>query len=114
MSNRKKTALQKAQEILAGAVPKFDGCLIWQGPVDEYGFGYTKFNGKKARVHRLVKFYHVERSEEQLANLAKLRLENTCGHLVCVEPSHWQFRTSKPEKVWESDEALRQVYASYL
>lgn len=90
-----------AQEFLASAVEKFDGCRIWQGAIDDRGFGYAKIGGHQVKVARYVKLYHMERSEEQVLRLKQFRLEPTCGRNICIEPSHWEFKTGKPAKEYE-------------
>lgn len=97
----KRTPHDRAQELLANTVEKFDGCRIWQGAVDDRGYGYATVDGHKIRVARYVKLYHMKRSEEQVIRLKAFRVEPTCGRLVCIEPSHWEFKTGKPAKEFE-------------
>jgi hypothetical protein len=114
----KKSPQQRAKDILANCheSPHLDGCLLWQGPVDEDGYGYVKVNGKRTRVHRIVALYGVDRTEEQIAELARLRIGWDCGIKACMRQGsgHMRFRTSKPEKVYESSEDLMSMYVDRL
>lgn len=107
---------QRAQEVLDNCRPKFESCLLWQGAVDSKGYGYIKFEGKRTRVHRLVKLYGKDYSDEQIGNLVGLRLENCCprGLYFCVE--HWTFRPKNDPTYFEPDVELRErlVSAGYI
>lgn len=90
----------KCNEILANCNPKFDGCLIWQGKIDDNGHGYTKYDGKKVLVHTFIAQHH-NKNDVAALNLHKFRVEQTCGHTICCESTHLVFKTGKPEKQWE-------------
>lgn len=89
------------ERLLENTREKFNGCWIWQGAVNEQGFGYAKVHGHTVLVHRYLKLYHVDRTEEQVVQLKKFRLENTCGHSVCVRPEHWDFKTGPKVREYE-------------
>jgi hypothetical protein len=87
--------------IMARTVEKFDGCLIWQGPVDEKGYGYIKHDRKTVRVHKFVALYSHNKSAEQAQNLKKFRITWSCGHPICLNTDHMSFEAGKPPKVYE-------------
>lgn len=107
----KKNPHQKAREILANCVEKFDGCLIWQGQVSERGYGMTQFAGKHVMAHRIVALYGVERSDEQVEALKSFRIDWKCGHTICMrlDGNHMHFSTSKPKKEYESLPSLDEM-----
>lgn len=59
------------------------GCLIWQGSLNEYGYGkMVNESGKLRSVHRIAwELYHGPIA-------AKLSVSHTCGNLACIEPDH--------------------------
>lgn len=107
----KKDPRQKAREILDNCVEKFDGCLIWQGPVDDNGYGFTQFATKHSLVHRIVALYSVPRTDEQIERLKHINIKWTCGRTICLrlDGNHMRFSTSKPEKVWEDPAILDEI-----
>lgn len=88
---------ERLDEILARTKER-NGCLIWQGPLDEKGYGYIKHNGKRMRVHRFVALYSRGKTTEQIAKLSRFRIEWTCGISICLNTNHMKFTASKPEK----------------
>lgn len=110
----RKSPQQKAREILANCVEKPDGCLLWQGPVNDKGYGYTTMNNRHQLVHRIVALYGVERTAGQIEELDKLYIKWTCGRTICMrlDGAHMRFSTSKPEKVWEDAGVLDDIIRS--
>lgn len=92
---------RKCQEILDQATPKYDGCLIWQGPTDGNGYGYMYYAGKRWLVHKFVALYNTERPVDSVMRLKKFRITKTCGKPVCIAPKHLEFTATKPAKVYE-------------
>jgi hypothetical protein len=84
------TAREHVEHLLENTVEKFDGCRIWQGAVDDRGYGYAKIGGKKILVHKYVFLYYRDRPDAAVAILKRRQIGQTCGHPVCIEPSHLQ------------------------
>lgn len=103
------------QELLAKASvsQKKPGCLVCSGPVTEDGFIQIKVNGEQYYVHRFVALYHVKRTPEQIANLKKYKVRQTCGVTACINPAHLEFDERKKHKEFipltVASEGLRQV-----
>lgn len=103
---------EKARAILANCKPKdvpgFEGCLIWQGAIDDRGYGYVKLNGKRTKIQTIVKLYGQGYSAKQIGSL-----KQTC-RLVCECPkglktcmTHWTFKTKNDPTYFESSDLLR-------
>lgn len=78
-------------------------CLLWQGALNENGYGYIKLKGKQVLVHRFVALYYMDRSVEQLVRLdrPKMYVKQTCGLRLCINPRHLKFEAGKQYKTWE-------------
>lgn len=100
MAPRARDPYEVCAHILDNTREKFDGCLFWQGAIDDKGHGYIKYQGKRVLVHRHVILYHIVRTEEQIANLSLFRVKQTCGYTLCVQPTHLEFIKTKPAKVY--------------
>ena len=59
-----------------------DGCWIWTGPVEKDGYGYTRIEGKKIRVHRLVYTIMVADIPDGLV------IDHLCHVRACANPEH--------------------------
>lgn len=102
--NRAQLLHKKAQEILASCKEDEKGCLVWQGPIDEGGYGYVQFSGQRVRIQTIVGRYGVEREQAQIDNLKKFRTAWTCGNTLCMrlDSKHMRFTASKPEREYET------------
>lgn len=71
----------KLDQVLTN-INKSGDCWLWQGPLDQKGYGNISFAGKTWRTHRL--FY------TRYKGLIPLGLEicHSCDHPACVNPSH--------------------------
>jgi len=67
------TALSERQE---------NGCLLWRGSVDSYGYGHIKFGGKLRLVHRAA-FAEAKGPIPSGAHIC-----HSCDNRACIEPSH--------------------------
>jgi hypothetical protein len=96
-------------------VVQVDECLLWQGAVNDKGIAVAKLNGLMIRIHRLVKLYECERSEEQIDNLRRLDV-STCKRFThCINPKHTEFLVRKEPKKPPADMAdWRKVYGTDL
>lgn len=75
------------------AIRQPNGCLLWSGSVDSWGYGTVKVNRKTMKAHRVAFF---------LANgeLPTDRLVcHTCDTPRCIEPSHLFLGTDKANAV---------------
>lgn len=60
-----------------------DGCLIWQGHIDRFGFGtWCQTVNQRIQAHR----FSFQREFGYLPS----RLKNICGSKSCVNPYHWR------------------------
>ena len=57
-------------------------CLLWQGPINDKGYGRIYFNGKRQLVHRVAykKYYGIDPK--------KLNVCHTCDTPLCINPDH--------------------------
>lgn len=77
-----------------------DQCLIWEGPIDEKGYGVFKWKGKKTYVHRFILMYNQFHPMDAQDRLKKFRVKWACDRTICINPNHLSYDCSKPEKVW--------------
>ena len=67
-----------------------DGCWLWQGHVDDHGYGRVRVdsNGKRANVsaHRVA--YELLKGKLDASQL----LDNKCGCNICCNPDHWTIK----------------------
>lgn len=94
--------------------PRYPGCLIWQGAVDEKGYGLAKVDGKMVRVHRYIALYSVDRPEDALTRLERMYMTWDCEHTLCcrVGNGHLHFNNSKAPKEYEDASVLREMVAA--
>src|SRR3990172_4635332 len=65
------------------------GCMIWMGATQDKGYGTVKWNGKTARVHRLI--YTLLKGTIPLG----MTLDHLCRVRCCVNPDHLEVVTGK-------------------
>lgn len=71
-----------------------NGCLLWTGPLNSYGYARYKFNAKWHMVHRWVcanahgPIPDGWTVDHQCHDPEVCTLKNGCPHRRCVEPSH--------------------------
>ena len=70
------------EKILSKSVPQLNGCILWVGPVDRWGYGRITCRGNSRGVHRLI-FSDVfgELSESDV-------IRHTCDTPNCVNIKH--------------------------
>jgi len=67
----------------ANVVPEPNsGCWLWDGPVDDFGYGRFRVDGRKERAHRLSFRMHCEP-----VPVGKILL-HSCDVPGCVNPAH--------------------------
>lgn len=62
-----------------------DGCWIWTGAIDHYGYGVFKLHGSSNRV---IKAHNAVFTHEEGEIPAGFELDHLCLNKVCVRPSH--------------------------
>lgn len=68
--------------ILSKSIPQRNGCILWGGPVDKWGYGRTTHNGNSRGVHRLIFADEFgELSENDI-------IRHTCDTPNCVNIKH--------------------------
>lgn len=72
-------ALEKFHRLIQ---PASNGCWIWAGPRDPYGYGNFSFGGREARAHR----YSYELAKGFIH--PGLVIDHLCRTPQCVNPSH--------------------------
>lgn len=70
------------ESLLNRTVIQSNGCWEWQGGLDKYGYGQTRFNGKNNRAHRLFYTLFVGPIPDGLMIL------HECDNRRCVNPDH--------------------------
>lgn len=80
---------------------KVPDCMLWQGSLDEKGYGYTKVGRKKVLVHKYVALYYPEIPEEVRITRTNWYVVQKCGITICIKPTHLYLTPKKPEKKWE-------------
>ena len=60
------------------------GCLLWVGPIDEWGYPRIYYGGKNVRVTRMI----CGASDDR-------RALHTCDVPCCIEPEHLYVGTAK-------------------
>ena len=63
--------------------------MLWEGHVDEQGYGVRKVRGKRQRVHRLM--WQKYRGEIESGK----ELHHLCGNKRCCNPEHLELVTRK-------------------
>jgi hypothetical protein len=63
------------------------GCLIWQGPPTQQGYGQMRHDGRAISAH--ARAWQLERGPLP----RKFRLRNLCGRRLCVDVQHWGLTT---------------------
>lgn len=65
------------------------GCWIWQGHIDQKGYGQTSYRGKHDRAHRV--FYIMFKGEIPKGK----ELDHLCRKPACVNPDHLEAVTHR-------------------
>jgi hypothetical protein len=61
---------------------KVNGCLLWQGALDDSGYGIVRRGNKVRPVH------HIVYTEETGIKVTNYYIKHSCGHRNCVTVSH--------------------------
>lgn len=77
-------------------VEKTDGCWVWTGPLDMYGYGKVQIGSATRGAHRVA---YIETRGEPAIGLV---LDHLCRNRSCVNPSHLEPVTQR-ENVMRSD-----------
>lgn len=79
--------------ILDGSVAAESGCWLWQGSLDQDGYGQIRFDGRKWRVHRASYAMHVGPIPEGLV------IDHLCRVRSCVNPAHLEAVTDEENRM---------------
>ena len=75
--------MSATQIILSKSKPQRNGCRLWTGPVDKWGYGRITFNGNSRGVHRII---YAEKFGLSLKESDIIR--HTCDTPSCVNVEH--------------------------
>lgn len=87
------------EELCEGFIPSkcargANGCMVWEGRLNAYGYGRVSLAGKSYPVHRLVLWHKTGelREDEDAGHL--------CGNPSCCNPDHlaWQTRAENTQQ----------------
>lgn len=82
------------------------GCWIWQGAVNNKGYGVVYGNGKMLKAHRaMYTLYKGEIAEGMV-------IDHTCNVRLCVNPLHLQRVTQKANALAKHSNSIGGKYAS--
>lgn len=102
-------------DLLSQCHVKFDNCMIWQGPFNEDGYGYTRIDDKQILVHKYVALWYPDIPNYVRVKRVKGYVRQKCGILTCINPKHLSLELKKPGKVypplnkwWENFQAVSQ------
>jgi hypothetical protein len=70
--------------------PTERGCLLWEGPVHNYGYGQTSFGGVWAYTHRLAYAFGLEGERHGALPPPKVVIRHKCDVPRCCNPEHLQ------------------------
>jgi len=77
-------ATVKVQARLSAKVMEHtSGCMLWNGAVDENGYGRFSFQGRNRKAHQIAYWLHTGKFLRK-----GLELDHTCNHRNCVNPAH--------------------------
>jgi len=69
-----------------------EGCWIWEGSLNETGYGTMLWNNNPKTAHRIA--WDIENP----GTLENVILINNCGSRKCVKPDHWDSHTKTDRK----------------
>lgn len=83
MASKKSRGVRNTiQWILDQLIPSENGCLVWDGTVNAWGYGVVSYEGRHRMVHRLVYETLVGPVPERMI------LHHTCENTLCANPEH--------------------------
>lgn len=106
------------QQMLAQTKPKPNGCILWTGYIDKYGYGRVKYKGENRPAHHVMLAISRPPPEEGLHALHN----RECSNRNCINPAHLHWGTnadnSHERSVWgykpHSDELMTAVQKAAL
>lgn len=72
------------RSIEAASIPQPNGCLIWSGQLDRWGYGVLQAANRTIGVHRMML------EAKHGASLGSQVAHHTCASTACVNPDHLQ------------------------
>lgn len=84
------------KKLLLSKTDKVGDCLLWNGFINEVGYGMSSFKGKGITTHRLA--YMIKIQSEVIPNTIDGEVSNVmhmCGNRACVNSDHLQLGTVK-------------------